>query len=180
MLEKLNPREKRTVLLCAAGAGLIFGWFLGVEPLLNNWRTTRARLAVLRRQVAPLTTASRGRETIELEELVRSVPVLEMPGRADERGPAFQEEFTRQLRRAGLNSKRLQLSDVVVMKGSAGGLRVRRLESEGQGTYEQILKLLSSLPSNPMYAGTSRLRLTPDAKDRNQIHWELTVFTCVR
>ena len=65
-------------------------------------------------------------------------------------------------------------------KGLAGGYRILRLESQGQGTYDQVLRLLSILPSNPMYAGTMRLRLTPNNMDRNQMVWELTVFTYAR
>jgi hypothetical protein len=180
MFKTLNPREKKTVLLCAAGAGLIVGWFLGIEPLLKNWKATRARLTVLHRQVAQMRMDPSDPKTIELEQLVRSMPVIEMPGRAEERGPAFQEEFTRQLRQVGLDSKRLQLSAVTGSKGLAGGYRILRLESQGQGTYDQVLRLLSILPSNPMYAGTMRLRLTPNNMDRNQMVWELTVFTYAR
>lgn len=177
MLEKMNPREKKTVLLCAAGTGLILGYFLAFEPLLNNWKETRQRLAVLRSQARQIAMDPRDKETIELERLIRTIPVVEMPGQD---GQAFQEEFTQQLRRAGLNPRRLQLSTATGSAARAGGYKVFRLESQGRGNYDQLLRLFSSLPSNPRYGGVQRLRLQADAQNRQQMDWELTVFTYAR
>lgn len=176
MLKKLNAREKRTVLFCAVGSALVLG-YVATEPLLSNWKAMRGRLAVLRTQARQMALDPRGAEAIELDRLIQAVPVIAMPEGKEARGPVFQEEFTRQLRQAGLNSRRLQLSEATGSGARAGGYRVLRLESQGRGNYDQLLRLFSSLPTNPMYAGVQRLRLQADAQNRQQMDWELTVFT---
>ena len=180
MAVQLNKREKKTVLLCAVAAGLMLGYFLVFEPLEANWKQTRVQLASLRQQVKRLAMDPRATQTIEVQRLIERLPVLAMPQPVEKQRPAFQEAFTRQLSQAGLKPKRLKSSQASRAGALVGGFKVLMLESEGRGKYDQILKLLADLPNNPYYGGVQRLRLQADDKKRDEMNWELKVFTCGR
>ena len=177
MLEKLNPREKRTVIICVAACGLMLLYFLVVEPVASNWKKVRSRLTVARQKASMLSMDPKNPETQRQKRLLEIVPVLEMPKASEQQGPLFQETFTEQLKKAGLNSRRLQLVLGRASKTDAAGYVVQNVQSQGSGSYEQILKLIADLPQNSYYAGIQKLSMKADPKNRQNLDWEITVFT---
>ena len=176
-MKKISEREKRTLLICVAGAALILGYFGVLEPVIRSWKAAKTRLVLLRAEARQLVPDPQDKEYIETEQLIRAIPIMQMPEPEKVQGPLFQEAFTKQLREAGLNSKKLQLTAATGNQSRVGSWRMLRLESQGKGQYDQVLRLLSSLPSNPMYVGIQRLRLQVNQQNRQQMDWELTVFT---
>ena len=176
MLEKLNPREKRTLVISLAACVLMLLYFLVIEPVSNDWGKVRTQLEAARQKAALLKMDPRDPETQRQKRLLEIVPILEMPLSADKQGPLLQETFTEQLKKAGLNSKRLQLVRGRALRSDTSGYVVLNVQSQGSGNYEQVLRLLAELPQNAYYAGVHKLALKADQKDRRKLDWEITVF----
>jgi type II secretory pathway component PulM len=177
MFERLNPREKRVLILCLTACGVMLIYFLGLEPLTRDWADVHQRLKAAREKAALLKLDPQSPQTQRQKKLLEIVPVLEMPKPSELQGPLFQEAFTNQLKKAGLMSKRLQLVRGRSLRIDTAGPVVLNVTSQGSGSYEQILSLLADLPQNPYYAGVQKLSIKPDAKDRQKLDWEITVFT---
>ncbi|HOT73398.1 MAG TPA: hypothetical protein PLX18_08550 [Anaerohalosphaeraceae bacterium] len=177
MLEKLNPKERRTVLTSLSVCAVILVYFLLIEPLTQNWGTVRQHLRAAREKAALLQLDPKSPQTQQQKRLMELVPVLEMPQPSDRQGPFLQETFTSQLRKVGLVSRRMQLVRGRPLRNDPAGYVVLNLTAQGSGTYEQILKLLADLPQNPYYVGVQKCLLKPDQKERQKLEWEITVFT---
>lgn len=177
MLKKLNPREKRILVLCLTACGAMLLYFLVIEPMSRDWAAVRRQLAAAREKASLLKLDPKSPETQRHKRLLEIVPVVEMPRPSEQQGPLFQEAFTNQLKKAGLTSKRLQLVRGRVLRTDTAGSVVLNVSSQGSGRYEQILNLLADLPQNPYCAGVQKLSIKPDAKDRQKLEWEITVFT---
>ncbi len=177
MLEKLNTKERRTVLISAVACGLMLLYFLVLEPLSRDWGKVRSQLAASREKAALLKMDPKDPQTQRQKRLLEMVPVLEMPAPAERQGPLLQETFTEQLKKAGLVSRRLQLVRGRALRTDASGYLVLNVQSQGGGTYQQIIKLLEDLPQNGYCAGVQKLVLKADQKDRQKLDWEMTVFT---
>lgn len=178
MARKLEPREKRTLVICGAGALLLMIYFLLLEPILGDWKQVRSQLKTAHQQLDKLQPDEKSPTAARQRTLIEMVPAMEMPGPAELQGPLFQESLTEQIQRAGLKSKRMQLAEA---KGAvsrfSSGYRVLSVQSQGQGRYEQIIELLASLPKNPRYVGIQKLVIQVDPQKREQIEWDLAVFT---
>lgn len=177
MLKKLNPRERRTVLTCLVISVVLLLYFLILEPVVRDWRKVRLQLASARQKAAMLKLDPRDPQTQQQKRLLEMVPVLEMPKPAEVQGPLLQETFTEQLKKAGLNSKRVQLVRGRGLRTDASGYEVLQVQSQGTGRYDQMLRLLADLPQNGVCAGVQKLMLRADPQNRQNLDWEITVFT---
>lgn len=177
MLEKLNPKEKRTVLTSLTLCAVILVYFLLIEPLSKDWRTVRQQLRAAREKAALLQLDPKSPQTHQQKRLMELVPVLEMPKPSDRQGPLLQETFTSQLRKVGLISRRMQLVRGRPLRNDPPGYVVLNLTAQGSGQYEQILNLLADLPQNPYCVGVQKCLLKPDQKERQKLEWEITIFT---
>jgi type II secretory pathway component PulM len=177
MLEKLNPREKRVLVICLTACGAMLLYFLGIEPLSRDWADVHRRLTEAREKVSLLKLDPKSAQTQRQKKLLEIVPVLEMPRPSDQQGPLFQEAFTNQLKKVGLMSKRMQLTRGRALRLDTAAPVVLNVASQGSGTYEQILNLLADLPHNPYCGGVQKLSIKPDAKERQNLDWEITVFS---
>lgn len=174
-MKPLTQRDKRTLKLTAMAGVLIVVYFLALEPMLASWQQMRSQRDQLQRQLDRLTGIQSGIGAIRFKELTDRVPVYEMPSAAAEQGLLFRDELTRQLQRAGLQARTLQLRD---NRGKReNGFAVLTVDCQGRCEYEQMLRLLADLKRNPYYVGVEKLSLRVDTRNRNEMTFQLAVFT---
>ena len=76
MLEKLNPREKRVLVICLTACGAMLLYFLGIEPLSRDWADVHRRLTEAREKVSLLKLDPKSAQTQRQKKLLEIVPVL--------------------------------------------------------------------------------------------------------
>lgn len=174
-MKPLTQRDKRTLKITGAAAVLIVGYFLALEPMATSYRSLRDQRDRLQRQLDRLTGIQSGIGAIRFKELTDRVPVFEMPVAPAEQGLLFRDELTRQLQRAGIQARTLQLRD---NRGKReDGFAVLTVDCQGRCEYEQMLRLLSDLKRNPYYVGVEKITLRVDTRNRNEMTYQLAVFT---
>ena len=175
MMKPLTQRDKRTLKLTVAAAVLIVGYFMAAEPALTSYTTLRSERDQLQRQLTRLTGVQGGIGAIRFKEIMDRVPVFEMPEAAAEQGVLFRDELTRQLQRAGIQARTLQLRD---NRGKRqDGYAFLTVDCQGRCSYEQMLRLLGDLKQNPYYVGIEKFSLRVDTRNRNEMTFQLAVFT---
>lgn len=174
-MKPLTERDKRTLKLSAAAAVLIVGYFLFAEPAWHSYRSLRSEHDAMRKQLERLTAVQSGIGAIRFRELMSRVPVFEMPAAAGEQGVLFRDELTRQLQQTGIQARTVQLRD---NRGKRqDGYAVLTVDCQGRCTYEQMLRLLGNLKRNPYYVGIEKFSLRVDTRNRNEMTFQLAVFT---
>lgn len=174
-MKALTQRDKRALKLMAVGAALIVGYFLAFEPALESYRSLRDERNRLQKQLDRLTGIQNGVGAVQFKALSERVPVLEMPTDAARQGVLFRDELTRQLQKAGIQARTLQLRD---NRGKRkDGYAVLTVDGQGRCSYESMLRLLGDLKRNPYYVGIEKCTLRVDAKNRNEMTFQLAVFT---
>lgn len=174
-MKPLTQRDKRTLKLTAAAAVLIVGYFLVFEPLMASYQQKRIQRDQLQRQLNRLTSIQGGIGAVRFKELTDRVPVFEMPVAAAEQGLLFRDELTRQLQQAGIQARTLQLRD---NRGKReDGFAVLTVDCQGRCEYQQMLRLLSELKRNPYFVGVEKFSLRVDTRNRNEMTFQLAVFT---
>jgi hypothetical protein len=79
------------------------------------------------------------------------------------------------LQKAGIQAKTLQLRD---NRGKRqDGFALLTVDVGGRCRYESMLRLLGDLKRNPYYVGVEKCILRVDAKNRNEMTFQLAVFT---
>lgn len=174
-MKPLTQRDKRTLKLSAIAVAVIVGWFMIVEPTLGSYRSLRSERDHLQKQLDRLTGIQNGVGSIKYKELADRVPKFELPQDAARQGVLFRDELTRQLQKAGLQARTVQLRD---NRGKRqDGFAVLTVDCQGRGGYEPMLKLLADLKQNPYYVGIEKFSLRVDAKNRNEMTFQLAAFT---
>ena len=158
-----------------AAAALIFGYFLVLEPTLASCRSLRSERDRLQKQLNRLTGIQSGLGAVRFKELNDRVPVFEMPADAAGQGLLFRDELTRQLQQAGIQARTLQLRDNRGKRDD--GYAVLTVDCQGRCSYEQMLRLLADLKRNPYYVGVEKFSLRVDTRNRNEMAFQLAVFT---
>jgi hypothetical protein len=103
------------------------------------------------------------------------VPKVEMPADEKTQGTKFRDEFTGQLQKAGIRARSLQY--LAAKKIVGAGYRTLRLQGRGRCELGQMLNLLGSLNENPYFVGVEELEMKPDARNRNELEFSITVST---
>ncbi len=174
-MKPLTQRDKRTLKLTAVAAVLIVGYFLAAEPALTSYRALRSERDQLSKQLDRLTGVQSGIGAIRFREIMERVPVFEMPADAAEQGVLFRDELTRQLQRTGIQARTVQLRD---NRGKRqDGYAFLTVDCQGRCNYEQMLRLLGELKRNPYYVGIEKFALRVDTRNRNEMTFQLAVFT---
>lgn len=173
MLERLNERDKRALkigAICAVGvAAIVFG-----TKWLGHWAQARRSLAGVEAKL----------EAIRVDEtrqagLASIVPVFEMPQKEETQKFLFRNKFNEQLKKAGINSKPLQVLPAA-KKAKQEDYRLLRLKCSAKCRFGQVLDLLARLNENPYLVGIEELRVKCDPKNRGDVELDLTVSTFVR
>ncbi len=174
-MKPLTQRDKRALKLMAIGVILIVGYFKIFEPAMESYRSLRSQRDQLQKQLSRLTRIQNDIGAAQFKELSGRVPTLEMPKDTAQQGVLFRDELTRQLQKAGIQARTLQLRE---NRGKRqDGFAVLTVDVQGRCGYEAMLRLLEDLKRNPYYVGIEKCVLRADAKNRNEMTFQLAVFT---
>lgn len=173
-MKAINERDIRAIKIGAAGLAVIGLYFLA-GPWLNDWQVLRADLASARQRLDRVAADGEGTLPAEQLRLISAVPKVEMPVDEKTQGTKFRDEFTQQLQKAGIRARSLQY--LAAKKISGVGYRTLRLQGRGRCELPQMLNLLGALNENPYFVGVEELELKPDARNRNELEFSITVST---
>lgn len=175
ILDTLNPREKRTVLLSLAAVALIVGYFLVVEPAFTRASQVKSQLQMEHEKLKILLAKPGTPEALKLKSLVTAAPILEVPVSSDKQLQLLRDKLTEQLQRSGIQVKNFQfLSGTAAGPNSAGNVM---LKCQGRCRFPSLLKLLEELKNNPYYVGVEELSIRADDRNRQDLEVILTVST---
>jgi hypothetical protein len=174
-MKPLTQRDKRALKLMAIGGLLIIGYFKIFEPVMESYRSLRCQREQLQKQLGRLTRIQNGTGEAQYKELFARVPALEMPKESAPQGVLFRDELTQQLQKAGIQARTLQLRESRAKRQD--GFEVLTVDVQGRCGYEPMLRLLEDLKHNPYYVGVEKCVLRVDAKNRNEMTFQLAVFT---
>jgi hypothetical protein len=173
-MKAISERDIRAIKIGAAGLALIGLYFLA-GPWLSEWQGLRADLAAARERLDRVAVDGEGTLPAEQLKLMSAVPKLEMPADEKTQSTKFRDAFTQQLQKAGIRARSLQY--LAAKKIAGAGYRTLRLQGRGRCDFSQMLNLLGSLNENPYFVGVEELDLKPDARNRNEVEFSMTVST---
>ena len=168
MLNRLSERDKRALKLAIAGVVLIPVFFLYGFPWIEDWRSVSRQLSARREKLKSITAVD--------SRFFSVVPRLEIPRDEKVQGPLFRDEFSRQLKKSGINAKSVQFLSSK-RDSRVSGYKNLLLQCRGRCGFEQVVDLLASLNGNPYFVGVEALTLKCDDKDRKKMEFVLTVST---
>lgn len=168
MFQKLKQRDKRALKLGIFGVLLIPVFFLCIVPWFEDWSRVRKQLTARRRMMKKITDVD--------SRLFSIVPKFSIPRDEKSQGTLFRDEFSKQLKQAGINAKSLQLVSSAKQQ-RVSGYKCLQLQCRGECRFEQVMDLLAALNGNPYFVAVEAITLKCDAKDRNKMDVTLTVST---
>ncbi|MCJ7675367.1 MAG: GspMb/PilO family protein [Sedimentisphaerales bacterium] len=175
MIEKLSQKQKRILMVGAAGAIAIVLIVFGTR-WLERWGKTRESLASIRAKLE-LVNADEAKQAGVLS----IVPVFEMPKAEAEQELLFRDKLNEQLKKAGIRSEPLQ---VLPSPSRQSQYKLLRLKCNAKCRFGQVLDLLAALRENPYLAGIEEMRVQCDTKQpagqRQEVELNLTVSTFVK
>lgn len=175
MIEKLSQKQKRILMVGAAGAIAIVLIVFGTR-WLERWGKTRESLASIRAKLE-LVNADEAKQAGVLS----IVPVFEMPKAEAEQELLFRDKLNEQLKKAGIKSEPLQ---VLPSPSRQSQYKLLRLKCSAKCRFAQVLDLLAVLKENPYLAGIEEMRVQCDTKQpagqRQEVELNLTVSTFVK
>lgn len=172
MKRALTQRERGLLLACGVAAAVLLTYALIVEPWVARRRSLAAEHQRLSRQIELI---GRWEQTSGAKPMRLSASAAELPVGADQQALLFRNKLTEQIQKAGLQARAVQLRDQ--RNRIENGYTVVSVDCQGRGSYEAVLNLLADLERNPYYAGLEKLSLRVDAKDRNQLNFQITAIT---
>lgn len=181
MFKKLSQRDKKTLIFGAVAAAVILA-YVCVEPWFTDWQETKSTLQTKQNQlkvIAPGVDDESARAAHD--KLAQAVPVFEMPLREKTQVPLFRNNFSEQLKKAGIQVKTLQPIGSKSAKRVPGHkVKLLKFQCRGKCSLNQALDLLAGLNSNPYLAGIEEMSLKCDPKDRRKMDLVMTVSTFVQ
>jgi Tfp pilus assembly protein PilO len=173
MRKKLQPREKKILILLAVTAVLIFGYMF-LEPILDDYQQVEAEQANLQKTLNDFLEVG-DRENARQKAVAEKVPTFKLPVESVKQSILFRDELTKQLQQCGLKATSLKMSQNKAIK--APGYNVWLVECQGQCNYQSMVKFFEEVKKNPYYAAIEKLTLKVDSKDRNKMTFQLVVST---
>ena len=175
MIEKLSQKQKRILMVGAAGAIAIVLIVFGTR-WLERWGKTRESLASIRAKLELVNT-----DEAKQAGILSIVPVFEMPKAEAEQELLFRDKLNEQLKKAGIKSEPLQ---VLPSPSRRSQYKLLRLKCNAKCRFGQVLDLLAVLKENPYLAGIEEMRVQCDTKQpagqRQEVELNLTVSTFVK
>jgi len=172
VIEKLSRKDIRTVKIGAVCVAAILV-FVFASELIAHWTEARKSLAQLEDKLELLDV-----DKAKQAGLMSIVPVFKMPENEEMQKFLFRDKLDEQLKKAGINSKPLQVVSTVKSRQTA--YKLLRLKCSATCGFRQVLDLLANLKENPYLVGVEEMRIKCDPKKPQEVELDLTVSTFVR
>jgi len=172
MLERLSQRDKRAFkigAICVVGVvAFVFG-----TKWIGRWAQVRRSLAEVKAKLETISV-----DNTKQAAVASIVPVFEMPQKEETQKFLFRNKLNEQLKKAGINSKPLQV--LPAGKPRQDGYRLLRLKCNAKCRFGQLLDFLARLNENSYLVGIEEMRVKCDPKNRQEVELDLTVSTFVK
>lgn len=175
ILNQLNQRERRTVLICLALGAVMLVWFLLLEPVVNQARQLRGQLQKERQKLNILLAKEGSSDALKQKNLTMAVPVLEMPVAAEKQIELLRDKVTQQLQQAGVQVKNFTFTTGIAQ--GPGATDIASLRCQGRCQFTSLVRFLDELRKNPYYLGIEELSIKTDEKNRQNLEIAFTVST---
>jgi hypothetical protein len=110
--------------------------------------------------------------------LMAIVPVFTMPVEEEEQRILFRDEFSKQLKKAGIKNEPLQIQ--ARTRSPLAGYKQLLLVCKAKCRSSQALDLLVRLNENPYLVGIEEFKIKVDPKKRTEVELNLTVSTLTK
>jgi len=172
MIQKLSEKDIRALKIGGVCIAAILVLVL-VSRWFDQWSKAKDTLTQVKAQL----------ELIDVDKakqagLLSIVPVFEMPQKEETQKFLFRNKLNEQLKKAGINSKPLQV--LPGGKSQQAGYRLLRLKCNAKCRFAQMLDLLAGLNENPYLVGIEEFKVRCDPKNPQEVELDLTVSTFVR
>jgi hypothetical protein len=107
--------------------------------------------------------------------LMAIVPTFKMPAEEEEQQFLFRDEFSNQLKKAGIKNDPLKI--LSNKRSPLSGYKSLHLVCTAKCRFSQVLDLLAKLNENPYLVGIEEFRLKIDPKKRSEVQLNMTVST---
>jgi Tfp pilus assembly protein PilO len=175
ILNQLNQRERKTVLICLVACAAMLLWFLVIEPVVKQRQQIRGQLKQQRQKLSVLLAKEGTVDALKQKKLTQTVPMLEMPTSSEKQTQLLRDKITQQLQQAGIQVKNFQFSTGVVQ--GPGATDVITLRCQGKCNFTSLARFLDDLRKNPYYVGIEELSIKTDEKNRQNLEIAFTVST---
>jgi type II secretory pathway component PulM len=175
ILDKFNPRERKTVVYCVVAGILVFGYIFIIEPIVQGGQRLRSQLRQDKQGLYTLLAKEGSPEAKKRKNLTTIVPVMEMPLSAEKQNQLLRDKITQQLQQAGVQVKNFQFSTGTAQGPGASG--VMTLQCRGKCQFSALWRFLEELKKNPYYVGIEELSIKADEKNRQELEFVFTVST---
>jgi hypothetical protein len=175
ILNQLNERERKTVVICLVACAAMLLWFLVLEPVASQGRQLHSQLRLQRQKLGILLAKDETLEAQKQKNLTQAVPMLEMPTSSEKQTQLLRDKITQQLERSGIQVKNFQFSTGIVQ--GPGATDVITLRCQGKCQFTSLARFLDDLRKNPYYVGIEELSIKTDEKDRQNLEISFTVST---
>jgi len=172
MIQKLNEKDIRALKIGGVCVAAILV-FVFASKWFNHWSEAKVSLAQIKAKL-DLIDVDKAKQA----GLLSIVPVFEMPQKEETQKFLFRNKLNEQLKKAGINSKPLQV--LPGGKSQQAGYRLLRLKCNAKCRFAQVLDLLAGLNENPYLVGIEELRIRCDPKNPQEVELDLTVSTFVK
>jgi hypothetical protein len=175
ILNKLNQRERKTVVICLIVCAVMVIWFLVLEPIVRQGSQLRSQLKQQRQKLDILLAKEGTSDALKQKKLTEAVPMLEMPTSSEKQTQLLRDKITQQLKDAGVQVKNFQFSTGVAQ--GPGATDVITLRCQGKCQFASLARFLDDLRKNPYYVGIEELSIKTDEKNRQNLDIAFTVST---
>ena len=175
MLEKLKPQDIRTLKLGAVGIVVIIV-LLFILDLKDYWIKAKTSFDAANTKLDTLATLDM--TDARNAGLMSIVPVFKMPEEKEAQKFLFQDSLNEQLKKAGVNSQPWE--EITSKSRLQNSNEVLRLKTSGKCNLTQLFDLLANLKENPYLIGIEELTINRDAKNKQQVDFNITVSTPVK
>jgi glutamate/tyrosine decarboxylase-like PLP-dependent enzyme len=175
ILNQLNQRERKTLLVCLVACAAMLLWFLVLEPGVKQGRQLRSQLQQQRQKLSILLAKEGTSEALKQKNLTQAVPMLEMPTASEKQNQLLRDKITQQLGQAGVQVKNFTFSSGIAQ--GPGATDVITLRCQGKCQFTSLARFLDDLRKNPYYVGIEELSIKTDEKNRQNLDIAFTVST---
>jgi Tfp pilus assembly protein PilO len=175
ILNQLNQRERKTVVVCLVVCAAMLLWFLVFEPVVKQGQQLRSQLRQQRQKLDTLLAKEGTTEALKQKNLTQAVPLLEMPTTSEKQNQLLRDKITKQLQDAGVQVKNFTFSTGIVQ--GPGATDVITLRCQGKCQFGSLARFLDDLRRNPYYVGIEDLSIKTDEKNRQNLEIAFTVST---
>ena len=166
---KLSEKDIRALKLGAVSAAAVVLFLLGAK-WYDHWHLARIDGQTLRTKLNDIDMNETKRKG-----LMAIVPTFKMPVEQEEQQFLFRDEFSNQLKKAGIKNDPLKI--LPNKRSPLSGYKSLHLVCTAKCRFSLVLDLLAKLNENPYLVGIEEFRLKIDPKKRSEVQLNMTVST---